>query len=455
MDTFERLLQAAHNRGLHIVLDYVPNHSSAQHPWFIESRASFENPKRDWYLWRDPVPEGGPPNNWEAITGGSAWNLDPKTGQYYLAMFHPSQPDLNWRNPEVVAAMHDVLHFWLKKGVDGFRMDMLPFLMKHADMPDNPVIPPDHPFAAMGATQDQRYTNDQPEIHPLLRDFRKLLDSYEGERIAIGETPVFDLDRLARYYGDGDEIHIAFNFHLLMIPWNAQTMKSTLTNYYAALPDDAAPSIVFGNHDFPRPATRFGYENHRSAMLLLLTAKGVPTMYYGDEIGMENVEVPPERLQDPWADSSRGTGRDPERTPMQWDSSANAGFTQEGIKPWLPIGANYETLNVAAQAQDLTSSLTFTRQLLALRRTQPALHRGELTFVEGVPTDVLAYTRRSGDQYVLVVINFGAERHALDLSLLGPSADLLLSTRLTPEGTVNLAALALDPHESLLLEIVG
>ncbi len=293
METFDRLLSEAHRGGLRIVLDYVPNHSSIEHPWFIESRSSRENPKRDWYIWKDPLPDGSPPNNWEAVVGGSAWNWDDNRGQYYLAQFIKDEPDLNWLNPEVVSAMEDVLHFWLRKGVDGFRMDMLPHLVEHPDFPDNPPIPADHPFRSIGLTLEQVHTVDQPETHAIVRRFRKIFESYEGDRVIIGETPLFDMAKLASCYGQNlDEVHIPFNFKLLLTGWNAGKMKAVLEEYYAAIPEGAVPSIVFGNHDFARIATRFGRQNLRSAAVLLLTLWGVPTMYYGDEIGMENGDYP-------------------------------------------------------------------------------------------------------------------------------------------------------------------
>ncbi len=385
---------------------------------------------------------------------GSAWNWDEATGQYYLAQFIKDEPDLNWRNPEVVSAMIDVLKFWLDKGVDGFRMDMLPHLFEHPDFPDNPVLPDDHPFKAIGQNLEQVYTVDQPETHAVVRKFRKLFDSYDGERVIIGETPLFDMGQLASYYGENlDEVHIPFNFKLLMTSWDAPQMKSVLEEYYAAIPDGAVPSIVFGNHDFSRIATKFGPKNQRSAAVLLLTLWGVPTMYYGDEIGMEDINVPPDRLQDPWAFIEGGNARDPERTPMQWDASANAGFSPPGIETWLPVGENYPHVNVANQLDDPASTLHFYKNLLKLRRERPSLHQGDFEFIEGVPEEVLAYIRQAGDERTLVLVNFQDTAYELDLSHIGASAELLLSTHFPPGDNLCLSKLVLTPHESQILHL--
>jgi alpha-glucosidase len=457
MATFDRLLRQAHERGLRIVLDYVPNHTSDQHPWFVESRSSRANPRRDWYIWKDAKPDGSPPNNWVSFFGGSAWEWDQTTGQYYLHLFLKEQPDLNWRNTDVAEAMHDVLRFWLDKGVDGFRIDVAMAMIKHPDFPDNPPVE-DGRFGNIdiGLTQLPVYNIAQPEVHDVWRGFRKLFDSYDGDRVTIGELLLPSAAELVRCYGESlDELHLPFNFALLQARWNASEVKQAIADYYAVMPEGAMPNFVLGNHDFHRVATRFGRENHRSAGMLLLTLWGVPTMYYGDELGMEDVAIPRERMQDPWGINSPSPelGRDPERTPMQWDESPNAGFAPEGIETWLPVAGDYQEVNVAVQHEDPTSTLSFYRKLLSLRREMPALHRGEFALVEGVPSDVIAYTRSAGDQRVLVVINFDGNAHSLDLSTVSSSAEVLLSSRFTVFGSVDLEALPVKPHESLLLSL--
>jgi alpha-glucosidase len=455
MATFDRLLAEAHARGLKIVLDYVPNHTSDEHPWFIESRSSRDNPRRDWYIWKDPKPDGSPPNNWESRFGGPAWTWDEKSGQYYLHLFLTKQPDLNWRNPDVVAAMHDALRFWLDKGVDGFRIDVVTFMIKHADFPDNPPIPPERRRWDNPRTQDHVYDISQPEIHGVLRDLRRIFDSYPGNRVMIGETIDLDPQKLVQYYGQNlDELHVPFNFSLLWCPWDARQMRATVEAYYAAMPRGATPNFVLGNHDRHRLATRYGHENARAAALLLLTLWGIPTLYYGDEIGMEDVPIPPGQMQDPWGINhpDANVGRDPERTPMQWDASPNAGFAPAGVRPWLPVAEDHRTVNVAAQKADPASMLHFVRALLRLRRALPVLHaEGEFRFLDSQPEDILAYTRAQDGLRALVVLNFGGEERTLDLSALGASGEVLISTGMDRSGPVPLHALRLRPHEGLLL----
>ncbi|MBW3572546.1 MAG: alpha-amylase, partial [Gemmatimonadetes bacterium] len=318
---FDQLVREAHARGLRVILDFVPNHTSQEHPWFRESRSSRENPRRDWYIWRDPAPGGGPPTNWLSNFGGPAWTLDERTGQYYYHAFLPQQPDLNWRNPAVVEAMLDVLRFWLERGVDGFRVDVIWHLIKDDRFRDNPVNP--------GWTPEQRpydavlpvHTADQPEVHQLIARMRRLMDEYP-ERVLIGEI-YLPVERLVAYYGqDMSGAHLPFNFQLIRAPWHARHIARLIDEYEAALPPGGWPNWVLGNHDVHRIASRVGRAQARVAAVLLLTLRGTPTLYYGDEIGMMDVEVPPERVQDPYERNvpGQGFGRDPERTPMQSDA---------------------------------------------------------------------------------------------------------------------------------------
>ncbi|MCH8837862.1 MAG: alpha-glucosidase C-terminal domain-containing protein [Candidatus Marinimicrobia bacterium] len=454
--TFGKLLAAAHERNLRVVLDYVPNHTSDQHPWFVESRSALDNPKRDWYIWKDAKPDGSPPNNWEAIFGGPAWEWDQETQQYYLHLFLKEQPDLNWRNPEVVEAMHDVLRFWLDQGVDGFRMDAVIHCIKHAEFPDNPPIKQDSPYLAFGLQLEPVFTAHQPEIHEILRGFRSLLDSYHGERVMIGETWAFQPAELVKYYGTSlDEFHIPYNLMGTMMPWNVADMKQAISAYYAVIPAGAAPNFVFGSHDVHRFATRFGPENHRSAAMLLLTLWGIPTMYYGDELAMENVDISAGRRQDTWGQDrpDLNLGRDPERTPMQWEAVANAGFSPPGVEPWLPIASNYQDVNVATQQREPASTLNFYQALLKLRRAMPALHRGDFAFVDELPAGTMAYIRTAEGQRVLVVINFAGREQTLDLSSLNGSGQLLLSSQFSRPAGLTLSELSLNPHESLLVRL--
>ncbi len=329
MAEFDLLVRDAHASGLKVILDYVPNHTSDRHPWFVESRAARASGKRDWYIWRDGKANGEPPNNWLSQFGGPAWAFDERTGQYYLHSFLPQQPDLNWRNDAVRSAMFNVLRFWLSRGVDGFRVDVLWLLIKDAALRDNPPNPAYLPTQAAINRTLSLHNGDQPEIHELVAQMRAVLDSY-GERLLIGEI-YLPFERLAAYYGENLRgAHLPFNFALINARWDAVTIGTLIKEYEASLPPGGWPNWVLGNHDQPRIAARIGSAQARVATMLLLTLRGTPTMYYGDEIGIPRVEVPPEEAQDPWERREPGLGlsRDPSRTPMQWDHDAERGVHQ-------------------------------------------------------------------------------------------------------------------------------
>ncbi len=400
---FDALVAAAHERGLRVLLDLVPNHSSDQHPWFQESRSSRDNPKRDWYIWRDAKPDGGPPSNWISDFGGSSWEWDEATGQYYLHAFLKEQPDLNWRNPDVRAAMMDVLRFWFDRGVDGFRIDVLWHVIKHADLLDNPANPKWRPGMNEMLKHEQLHSTDQPEVHDIAADMRDIADA-AGDRVLIGEI-YLPVDKLVRYYGaDRPGVHLPFNFQLIAAKWDAAELASRIERYEAALPEGGWPNWVLGNHDRPRVTARLGEEQARVAAMLLLTLRGTPTLYYGDELGIADVAIPPDRVRDPaeLRQPGLGIGRDPVRTPMAWDGSSNAGFSAGG--PWLPLHGDWATRNVEAQGADSTSMLSLTRGLLALRRAHSVLQLGA---IEDVCADgaVLSFVRRLGDERLTVALN--------------------------------------------------
>jgi glycosidase len=406
----DALIAAAHERGLKLLLDFVPNHSSDRHPWFIESRSSRENLMRDWYIWRDPAPDGGPPNNWFSDFGGSAWEYDPATGQYYYHAFLKQQPDLNWRNPDVRRAMLDVMRFWLDRGVDGFRIDVLWHILKAPDFPDNPINPDYRPDMGEKFAVLQHHSTDQPGVHEIVAEMRALADEYVGgdERVLIGEV-CLPLPRMTAYYGERrDGIHLPFNFELVDSAWNARAIAGFIDRYEAALPLGGWPNWVLGSHDAPRVAGKLGEAQARVAAMLLLTLRGTPTLYQGDEIGIGRVDIPPNRLRDPRELREPGLrlGRDPARTPMAWDGSANGGFSP--TEPWLPLHADWPTRNVAAQAADPASILNLHRGLLALRRAHPALATGDYAGVEA-EGDLLAYRRIGRGEEWLALLNFGAE----------------------------------------------
>lgn len=421
---FDRLVTALHARGLKIIIDFVPNHSSSLHPWFVESRSSRHNRKRDWYVWRDAKPDGSPPNNWLSVFGGPAWEWDEGTGQYYLHSFLPEQPDLNWRNPEVEEAMLHVLRFWLERGVDGFRVDVAHFIMKDPELRDNPPAPvgDDSNYKSMGGYDSQLHVYDMahPDVHQEFRRIRAVLDEYSREhpRMMVGEIHVFDWPQWATYYGTTmDEFHLPFNFGLLRAPWEASAIRTVVDSVEGALPTGAWPNWVMGNHDEHRIATRLGREGARLAMLLLLTLRGTPTTYYGDEIAMTDVPIGPDQARDPWGlrVQDLGLGRDPERSPMQWNAGPNAGFCPAGAQPWLPIAADYGTYNVASEQGEETSMLSFARALLALRASSDALSQGSYRPIDAVPADCYVYERRAEGEGMLVLLNFASEERSVSV----------------------------------------
>ncbi|MGK6307082.1 alpha-amylase family glycosyl hydrolase [Variovorax sp. DT-64] len=454
---FDALVGEVHARGLKLILDFVPNHTSDRHPWFMQSRSARSNPQRDWYLWRDPAPDGGPPNNWLSNFGGPAWTLDPATGQYYCHSFLKEQPDLNWRNPEVRAAMYEVLRFWLRRGVDGFRVDVLSDLIKDAQFRDNP---PNPDFVA-GQFPSLRwiplYSTDQPEMQQVVAEMRRVVDAFSdaaSSRVLVGEL-YLPLSRLVAFYGlnaDGvlEGVQLPFNFQLIGAQWQARHIDRLVRDYEAALPSGAAPNWVLGNHDKPRIASRVGPQMARLAAMLLLTLRGTPTLYYGDEIGMTDVPIPPEEVQDPFEknEPGRGLGRDPRRTPMQWSSAPQAGFTTG--TPWLRLADDWPQRNVESQSRDATSTLTLYRRLIALRRAQPALNRGSYEGLES-EEDVLAYARTFEGRRVVVVLNFGATAAALPPALLPDRSIVLASTAPTRAERIEKGTLVLDPYEGVVV----
>jgi alpha-glucosidase len=428
LDDFDALLADAHSRGLKVLLDYVPNHTSDRHPWFLEARSSRNSAKRDWYIWRDAKPDGGPPNNWLSNFGGGAWEWDSTTRQYYYHAFLKEQPDLNWRNPEVQDAMLKVLRFWLDRGVDGFRVDVMHLLVKDPEFRDNPRNPDWRqgmsPYRALLTT----YTADLPEVQEIVSKFRRVVEEYD-ERMLVGEI-YLPVERLMAYYGaSGKGAHLPFNFQLLQLPWNARKIKAAVERYEALLPSYAWPNWVLGNHDKSRVATRVGQAQARVAAMLLLTLRGTPTMYYGDEIGMHDVPIPADQVQDPFEKNvpGLGLGRDPERTPMQWSSDENAGFTKGN--PWLPIAQDYSTVNVAAERARVNSMLTLYQRLIELRRAEPALSVGEFAPLPA-SDDLMAYVRKWNERRLLIVLNFSATAQSFSIVDLQCRGSLLLTTYL-------------------------
>ncbi|MEX0784919.1 MAG: alpha-amylase family glycosyl hydrolase [Dehalococcoidia bacterium] len=439
LGTMDRLIAECHGRGVKLMLDWVPNHSSDQHPWFLESKSSRDNPKRDWYIWRDAKSDGSLPNNWRAAFGGPTWTWDETTQQYYLHSFLKEQPDLNWRNPEVVEAMHDTLRFWLARGIDGFRIDVMGQIVKHPELADNP---PNPAWSAEQAGKVPKYlmshSRNYPDVFTAVKGIRRVLDEYPGSA-AVGE--VFGTaDEIAQFYGgpDLDGLHLAFNFEFIhrhheaaFTSWDTVAIRDIVLAAEAELPTGSQPCYAIGNHDRSRFISRNdhdgrGRERAAAAALLPLGLRNTPFVYYGEEIGMVDVDIPEDELQDPARIHT--TGRDPERTPMQWDASAGRGFST--AKPWLPYGP--VEISVAAQKDDRDSLLSLYRRAIWGRKALRALLRGTFRELPG-SEDVFAFVREAPSApAVVVAVNTAAEPRNLRLPREGV---VVVSTDRRLEGT--------------------
>jgi alpha-glucosidase len=445
---FDALVAAAHGRGLKIILDFVPNHTSSEHPWFIESRASRHSAKRDWYIWRDGKPDGAPPNNWVSEFGGPAWTFDETTSQYYYHAFLKEQPDLNWRNPHVRAAMLEAMRFWLDRGVDGFRVDAIHHLIEAEHLKDNPLNPDWRKGQSPARRLARLYSLDQEETHDYIAEMRALADTYD-DCVLIGEASL-PIEQLMAYYGtEAPGFHLPFNFHLIKSPWDPESIAALIEQYEGAIAGgrERWPNWVLGNHDRSRVASRVGPEQARIAAMLLLTLRGTPTIYQGEEIGMTDVAIPTQAVRDPWEKNvpGLGLGRDPERTPMQWDESENAGFTKGD--PWLPLANDHATVNVAAQRGDPGSMFSLYRRLIALRRREPALSIGVHVKAEAIG-DVLTYRRFHKGRWITVALNFSAQPQSLPRK--SDAHEILVSTHLDRTETVH-GAVQLRANEGLVL----
>ncbi len=482
LDDFRTFLTEAHARNIRVILDLVLNHSSDQHPWFIESRSSRDNPKRDWYVWRDGR-NGGPPNNWAAIFGGSAWEKDATTEQYYYHAFLKEQPDLNWRNPEVKQAMWDAIRFWLDMGVDGFRLDAVATLFEDPDLPDHRFptptdqIPDPNSLNAIDYEILMQYQIKQPGMHELMQDLRALLDGYPGDRLLVGED-----DDVSFHGVDDNELHLVFNFPLMHLKrLTPAGIRANQAIRLEELPHEAWPCNTLGNHDTSRNWTRYGDGKHDAALTrmhlaLMLTLKGTPFLYYGEEIGMTNLKLSSlAEIRDMAAtnlylrmtqtlgasadealESALLATRDRCRTPMQWNSATNSGFSAPGVQTWLPVNPNYAVgINVAAQDNDPASLLNFYRRLIRLRQTTPALIEGGYEALDTENNTCLAFLRRekTTGQTCLVALNFSAKAQAFSLEIVATNAALLFTSEERMDNTVSLKPMELAPFEVLIAQL--
>lgn len=451
LEDFDRLVDEAHRRRLKVLLDWVPNHSSDEHPWFMESRSARESSRRDWYVWRDPRPDGSPPTNWISVFGGSAWEWDEATRQYYLHMFLDKQPDLNWRNPGLRAAMLDGLRFWLDRGVDGFRIDGLGLLLEDVEFRDNPPNPDYKDGEAPDLRLLPEHTLDQPGNHDIVASIRAVVEEYENDRLLMGEL-YLPVDKVMAYYGERHpELHLPMNMRLAWMDWNAGEIRQGIQEYRERIPVGEWPVWAFSCHDCSRFATRLVGEQTRIAAMLLITLGGTAVHYYGEEIGMRGTPIPPDVAIDPQGRRT-GRNRDPERTPMQWNAEVHAGFST--MEPWLPICEDFPTANVAAQSGDPRSLLSLYRRLFALRREEAVLVAGTLEFIDSSP-DVLAYRRTESGEDWIVALNFSGEPRWFDPG----KARLVLSTFLDRENDVENDVIdgpcELRGNEGLLLKAEG
>lgn len=449
MEDFDRLLAALHRAGIRLILDFVPNHTSSDHSWFKDSCSSRTNDKAEWYLWSDPAENGGPPNNWKSRFGGSAWEYCEARRQFYCHTFLIEQPDLNWRNDDVRRALADVLRFWLDRGVDGFRVDASAVLIKDDLLRDNPP----NSDATEKTPAPQRdvpvFTDDRPEVMGCIEMLRQVIDGYD-QRLICGEVQG-KTDRIGHFYGaEKPRLHLPLNFALLDVEWNALSLQAAIDAYFNALPQDAWPVWVVGGHDKRRIASRIGQAQARVLAMLLLTIKGTPFFYMGDEIGIERSPIPPDRVQDPFEKlvPGYGLGRDGERTPMRWDDSPHGGFTTG--EPWLPILGD-PSRNVAAQREEERSMLHLYRRLIELRRQERALLEGNYQPFRA-HNDVLCYARWSGERRLLVGLNISGEPRLWQLEA---KANQVISTCLDRSRDMIAGSVLLRANEGLVVAITG
>ena len=445
----DELIAEAARRGICILLDFVPNHTSDQHPWFVDARSSRTARYRDWYLWADPKPDGSPPNNWVSGFGGPAWTLDELTGQYYMHNHLSSQPDLNWWNEEVRAEFDDILRFWFDRGVAGFRIDVCNIIVKDALLRDNPVATAADSAEARMFGQRAVYNMNRPEAHDVIRRWRAIADSYDPPRVFVGETPVEELDQLVEFHGDNDELHLAFNFGFINAPLDAEAMRGIVEAMEALLPPEAWPVWTGSNHDMFRFPTRWAGDDPakiRAALVMLFGLRGTPVIYQGDEIGQGDTALEPPDLRDPlgvryWPAYA---GRDAGRTPMHWSDTPGGGFTAAGVTPWLPVGDTAHA-NVEGQERDPNSPLVLTRALIALRRSREDLHAGSYA---SIPTSEAVWAWRRGARTV-VAINLSDQTVTIDAG----DGRVLIGTTPTRVGEKLLGPLELDPWEGVIAEI--
>jgi alpha-glucosidase len=415
LNTFDILVKEAHRRNIKVIMDFIPNHTSVDHPWFQESRASVDNAKRDWYIWKEAKTDGSVPNNWLSVFGGSAWQLDKTTGQYYLHSFLKEQADLNWRNEEVRKAMLEAMHFWMDRGVDGFRTDAIYHLIKDKNFTDNPLNPnykegEDDPYNKFIHINSQGREETLDSVGAMC----ELLGQHD-DTFMVTEAYLSVPEMMKMYKACANNLHAPFNYNLIGMPWSAKKFRKHIDDFENSLTPQDWPNYAFGNHDRSRVASRLGRRRARLIALMAFTFRGMPFVYYGDEIGMVDVPVASQDSQDPFEKNvpGRQLGRDPERTPMQWDRSPNAGFTAG--KPWLPVADDFEEYNVETESKNPASILSLYKRLIHFRSGSPALLTGSYRSLDVDNDNIFAYLRECAKEKLLVVVNFSDKDQTISL----------------------------------------
>jgi alpha-glucosidase len=451
LEDIRLLVKEAHKRSIKVIFDFVPNHSSDEHPWFIDSKSSISSSKRNWYTWRDAGPDGSPPNNWLSVFGGSAWEYDKQTDQYYLHSFLAKQPDLNWDNKDVREAMKSAMRFWLDLGIDGFRVDAVDWMSKDTLLRDDPVNVND-PNAKPGFDHNSlkhSYSRDGPHLFDRLNEMTTVLEEYE-DRFMITEAHPETDDKVAGYlnYYQGINPHLSapFNFEGIYLPWTATNFGTFIEKFQKTMLPGYIPIYTTGNHDESRIRSRIGAPGALVAAVMLLTLPGMAFIYYGEELGMSDVDIPKAKIQDPFA--GKQNGRDPQRTPMQWDTTLHAGFTT--VLPWLPVSDDYEQVNVESESEDPESSLNLYKRLLSYRNQSEVLRLGNYAAIE-LHDDILGYKRTYNGKAIIVLLNFSHKAQIIENKRIRGA--IVLSTHRNAEGTLVKGKLALQPNEGLVIEL--
>jgi len=453
IDDFDRLIKEAHRRGIKIIMDFVINHTSKEHPWFLESRSSLNNPRRDWYIWRNPKEDGSPPNNWLSISGGPAWTYDEATKQYYFHSFLAEQPDLNWRTEGVRNEMMNVIRFWLKRGVDGFRVDALDTLMEDGYLRDDPTNPKyDAKIDGEYRSLEHVFSRVPAETKYCTNILCNTVGEFENKFViseAYAKIPVM----VEMFKSCAKKIHSPFNFNLMKLLWKAEEFKKFIDEYDKALGPEDWPNYVLGNHDKPRLRDRIEEKRLKVAAMLLLTLRGMPFIYYGEELGMKGAQIEEKEVKDTFAlrSGKLSTSRDPERSPMQWNADLNAGFSE--VKPWLPVATDYKEKNIETETKDPNSLLNLYKTIIHYRNNSDVLKIGAYKSLQTQSPNVFSYVREHDGAKILIMLNFSENQ--IEEPLPFPRLKVVCAANLElPSGEIILSRnIVIKPNSGYILEV--